>query len=251
MMMGDIAPVVGWVDTIQFDETGLWVSAKWTEKAVLHIEAGEYRYYSAVFRTDDNNNIIELINIGLTNEPRAVGIPDLTSFAKMMKAFFNGVQDNEVQGNEVQDNEVQGNEVQGNEVQGNDVQGNEVQGNEVQSNEVQSNEVRINSILQRMNNCDANAAQTLLQLASQLDSLLAQQAIDERISRAKMARKITPLEEAAYARELAKVNPVLFDKMIAAKHPVFPSPIDRNDLRQTHQPSDNEAKIYKLLGIGG
>jgi phage I-like protein len=59
----------GWFGLEQ-REDGIWaVNVRWTDKALAHLEGKEYRYFSPYFMVDENNRIVEILNIALTNFP--------------------------------------------------------------------------------------------------------------------------------------------------------------------------------------
>lgn len=74
------APAAGWFDGLRFDAaTGLWATGvQWTARARAMIEAGEYRYISAVFSyLPDSGEILEIHHAGLTNDPALDGMAEV------------------------------------------------------------------------------------------------------------------------------------------------------------------------------
>lgn len=64
------APAAGWINRLEARNGAIWGHVEWTPKAVQQIAAKEYRFLSPVFtyqKTD--NQIIELVSAGLTNQP--------------------------------------------------------------------------------------------------------------------------------------------------------------------------------------
>lgn len=56
----------------------LWaVDVRWTDRAAGYIRAGEYRYISPAFQTDDDSRIARLVNVALTNLPATKNLPAL------------------------------------------------------------------------------------------------------------------------------------------------------------------------------
>ncbi len=79
---GQPTPAAGWFDGLEFDvERGLYATGvTWTSKARAAIQAGEYKYISAVFRYDEKTGaVLELINAGLTNTPALDGLDAVTA----------------------------------------------------------------------------------------------------------------------------------------------------------------------------
>lgn len=59
----------GWGD-LQVRDDGLWLTnIRWTPQAAEYLKAAEFRYLSPAFNVDDENQVIELINVALTNLP--------------------------------------------------------------------------------------------------------------------------------------------------------------------------------------
>jgi len=73
------APAAGWFSGLRFDSAGLWATGvEWTARARQMIEAGEYRYISAVFSyLPDSGEILEIHHAGLTNDPALDGMAEV------------------------------------------------------------------------------------------------------------------------------------------------------------------------------
>jgi len=79
-LSGDQAPAAGWVTNITYDNNGLWVHVKWTDKAKEYIESKEYRYFSPVCQIrKKDRKITALYNVALTNQPRLNDLPPLVA----------------------------------------------------------------------------------------------------------------------------------------------------------------------------
>ncbi|EAA8605609.1 hypothetical protein CQK57_21280 [Salmonella enterica] len=82
---GQPAPAAGWfnADEMQWREgAGLFIHPRWTAKAQAHIDAGEYRFLSAVIPYDTaTGHPIELRMAAVTNDPGVVGMEALTALA--------------------------------------------------------------------------------------------------------------------------------------------------------------------------
>lgn len=78
-MYGSLAPAAGWFSGLRFDSAGLWATGvEWTARARQMIEAGEYRYISAVFSyLPDSGEILEIHHAGLTNDPALDGMAEV------------------------------------------------------------------------------------------------------------------------------------------------------------------------------
>lgn len=85
---GQPAPAAGWFKRLEWRPgDGLYaVDVRWTEKAILHIRAGEYRYLSPVFAYDSDGRVLALGPAALTNNPGLDGLTDLSTAA--MAAYF-------------------------------------------------------------------------------------------------------------------------------------------------------------------
>ncbi len=75
---GKPAPAAGWLRPTSFEwrADGLFALApKWTAAAKTHIDGDEYRYISPVFQyLPDTGEVINLLHIGLTNDPALDGM---------------------------------------------------------------------------------------------------------------------------------------------------------------------------------
>jgi phage I-like protein len=66
---GGPTPAAGWF-SLRASDAGLdAVNVRWTERAAALLAAREYRYFSPTFMVDENGEIVELINLALTNLP--------------------------------------------------------------------------------------------------------------------------------------------------------------------------------------
>jgi phage I-like protein len=65
---------------LEIRDDGLYlVNIKWTPQAAEHLRNGEYAYLSPAFHVDDDNQIIEVINVALTNLPATNDQPQLVA----------------------------------------------------------------------------------------------------------------------------------------------------------------------------
>ncbi|EDW6361792.1 hypothetical protein YN28_004608 [Salmonella enterica subsp. enterica] len=82
---GQPAPAAGWfnADEMQWREgVGLFIHPRWTAKAQAHIDAGEYRFLSAVIPYDTaTGRPIEMRMAAITNDPGVVGMEALAALA--------------------------------------------------------------------------------------------------------------------------------------------------------------------------
>lgn len=63
------APASAW-SRLELRDDGLWaVDIKWTAKATERIEAGEYRFWSPVLWLTEDGEILDVLNVALTNFP--------------------------------------------------------------------------------------------------------------------------------------------------------------------------------------
>lgn len=67
--VGGSAPAAGWIKELQVRPDGIWGRVEWTAAAAEKIRAGEYRYLSPVFRSDQTGRVEWIFNAGLTNTP--------------------------------------------------------------------------------------------------------------------------------------------------------------------------------------
>lgn len=82
----ELAKAAGWLDNpaveMQWRESGLYVRPRWTPAAQAAIDAGEWRYLSAVFPYDtDSGHPRYLRMFALTNDPGLVGMAPLVALA--------------------------------------------------------------------------------------------------------------------------------------------------------------------------
>lgn len=79
---GQPAPAAGWIapDALEWRDDGLYArQPEWTERAAAYIQAGEYRYVSPLFTYDAaTGEVLDLINVALTNNPAIDGMQALT-----------------------------------------------------------------------------------------------------------------------------------------------------------------------------
>lgn len=83
---GKPAPAAGWIKgaALEWREGhGLFATApEWTENAAAYIKAREYRYLSPVFTYDTRTGaVLELLHVGLTNNPALDGMASLPALA--------------------------------------------------------------------------------------------------------------------------------------------------------------------------
>lgn len=77
---GQPAPAAGWFKSAEWREgVGLFAAVEWTERALLHIEAGEYRYISPVITYAKDGSIKKIINAALTNNPAIDGMDEVVA----------------------------------------------------------------------------------------------------------------------------------------------------------------------------
>jgi phage I-like protein len=82
---GQPAPAAGWfaASALEWREGGgMFVNtAKMTAKATQMIDGDEYRYISPVFLYDKAGNVLELLSVGLTNDPALDGMAGIAAAA--------------------------------------------------------------------------------------------------------------------------------------------------------------------------
>lgn len=80
---GQPAPAAGWIDgkTVTWREgEGMFASAKWTDRAQLHIDADEYKFLSPVIAYDRNTGEIKnIISVALTNIAAIDGMNEVSA----------------------------------------------------------------------------------------------------------------------------------------------------------------------------
>lgn len=70
---------------LELRETGLFaVNIEWTDKAKKLIESREYLYISPAFLTNEDNEVVELINFALTNIPATKGMDQLLAAFRLL-----------------------------------------------------------------------------------------------------------------------------------------------------------------------
>ena len=75
---GQRAPAAGWITALTATAAGIRASIRWTEQALAHLRAREYRYISPVFKYDKAGRVLTILRAGLTNSP-ALDLPALAS----------------------------------------------------------------------------------------------------------------------------------------------------------------------------
>ena len=75
---GQAAPAAGWIKELRAEADGIRGRITWTDKALAHIRAKEYRYFSPTFTYDKNGRIGMVLRGALTNNP-ALDLPALAS----------------------------------------------------------------------------------------------------------------------------------------------------------------------------
>lgn len=75
------APAAGWITAWRYAAgEGLYAVTKWTERAAEYIKALEYRYFSPVWYTsNDDLRICEVCSLALTNNPALIGIKPIAA----------------------------------------------------------------------------------------------------------------------------------------------------------------------------
>lgn len=84
---GKPAPAAGWFKTLEWrDGLGLFATdVEWTDNAKAHIQAGEYRFISAVFPYNKQTGAVEnLFMAALTNQPGLDGMQSVTALSAAM-----------------------------------------------------------------------------------------------------------------------------------------------------------------------
>ena len=79
-------PVIaaGWFKDLEWVEgEGLFAATAWTVNAKAMIKAKEYRFISPLFRADKEGNILNLINVALTNTPAIDGMSDVIALTSL------------------------------------------------------------------------------------------------------------------------------------------------------------------------
>lgn len=65
------APAAGWIKALRWEPArGIIAQVEWTKKAQQLIADREYRYFSPVYYTDEDNRLVEVENVALTNWPK-------------------------------------------------------------------------------------------------------------------------------------------------------------------------------------
>lgn len=79
---GQPAPAAGWIKDIEWRADGLWIQANWTQRALEFLNAGEYRYLSAVFPYDKTTGVpTALHSAALVNRPGLDGVTEITALS--------------------------------------------------------------------------------------------------------------------------------------------------------------------------
>lgn len=78
---GQPAPAAGWFSALRWEEgVGLFSTVEWTERAIAHIDAGEYKFISPVISYDKATGAIKkIINAALTNNPAIDGMAEVVA----------------------------------------------------------------------------------------------------------------------------------------------------------------------------
>lgn len=66
---GKPAPAFGWIGELEDRDGALFGKVDWTEAGIAALARREYRYYSPAYKIDDNNLILRIVSVGLTNTP--------------------------------------------------------------------------------------------------------------------------------------------------------------------------------------
>ena len=75
---GQAAPAAGWITDVTATADGIRATIRWTEKALAHIQAKEYRYLSPTFVHDKSGRVQVILRAALTNSP-ALDLPALAT----------------------------------------------------------------------------------------------------------------------------------------------------------------------------
>lgn len=79
---GQPAPAAGWIKGIEWRDDGLWIQVNWTKRALEFLNAGEYRYLSAVFPYDKTTGVpTALHSAALVNRPGLDGVTEITALS--------------------------------------------------------------------------------------------------------------------------------------------------------------------------
>ena len=66
---GKPAPAFGWIGELEDRNGELYGKVDWTEAGLAALARREYRYYSPAYKIDDDNLILRIVSVGLTNTP--------------------------------------------------------------------------------------------------------------------------------------------------------------------------------------
>ena len=80
----DRAPAAGWINGLEYvDGEGLYaVVGEWTAEAASAIRAHEYKYISPVIDTNEKKEILDIVSVAMTNQPRTKHAPELATMTK-------------------------------------------------------------------------------------------------------------------------------------------------------------------------
>ncbi len=98
--LGIPAVAAGWIEGLQNRANGIWALVQWTEKAVKHIVAREYRYLSPVLCCSPDSEVLSIKNVALTNSPN---LHELTALMRMENPIMNTAAKNDALGNDTTD----------------------------------------------------------------------------------------------------------------------------------------------------
>lgn len=83
----DKAPAAGWVKSLEYVKgEGLYARVTWTEQATKEIETEAYKYLSPVVLSNDDDEILRLHSVALTNRPRTKDQIELLKAAELLVA---------------------------------------------------------------------------------------------------------------------------------------------------------------------
>jgi phage I-like protein len=82
-LKGSGAVAAGWFRELAWQPDGLYIqNPNWTDAAKNLIASNQYRYVSPTFKcSSDTYEVLELVNIAITNSPALLGLTDLSKVA--------------------------------------------------------------------------------------------------------------------------------------------------------------------------
>jgi len=90
---GQPAPAAGWVRELAWREgKGLYARVDWTRRAREFIASGEYRFISPVFAYDKTGKPLDVLHVALTNDPALAGMDEVRLMAASRLAALTGFQ---------------------------------------------------------------------------------------------------------------------------------------------------------------